>query len=1161
MADPQSPGEEAAGRLNPSMEAAIDEFSSLLDIIDQGVLVMGPDLRLRIYNRAYQELWNIPQEVLSNQPSARDLIEYNRDAGLYDVEPEDWPGYLEQRLASIQAGNVGPLEFARKDGRHLKYQCRVLPDGGRMLTYVDITDVRRQADAYAEQSDILHATLEHTTQGIIMLDSRNRLIVFNQRFREVLELGEEDCRRYDPLTKIIAKSPVLQDPDEFRRKLEDARNDNRTSAESFEFEYFGQRGKVLEIQGETVPGRGLLITFSDVTARKEAENSLRNSEMLKRSVLSSSLECIISMDEDGNVVEFNPAAERTFGFAREEAIGRKMEELIIPTRYREQHRVGFARFLTTGETNVLNRRVELTARRADGSEIPIEIAVTGSRINGKFITTGFLRDISDRKQAEASLRDSESLKRAILESSLECVVSVNDKGEIIEFNPAAERTFGWTREEVIGRQMAEIIVPPAMRDAHAAGFARFLETEVPHVLDRRIELTAVRKDEREIPVEIAITAKKISGQHVFTAYLRDITETKRVQEALRKSEERYALAVDGTNEGLWDWDADQDLLYVSPRFKSLVRLEIEDSWIKPGVWLSRMHPDDLKIYKSRLKAHLKGELEFLNFEFRISDGQGGYRWLFLNGAGLRNDKGRIYRMAGSLGDFTDRKMEQLELARAKEAAEAATLAKSQFLANMSHELRTPMNAIIGFTRLVMRRSSGLEPKHHANLEKILKSSDHLLTLINSVLDLSKIEAGQMDFVRETIDFPVLIDDALKVMEPLAHEKGLKLHHEIADLPKGFVSDSEKLKQIIFNLLSNAVKFTEKGEIVVRVRSEKNEIEIAVRDTGIGIPVDAQSRIFEEFGQVDNSLTRTFGGTGLGLSITKRLVELLGGRITVESAMGKGSNFKVRLPRDVPGAEIIARDARPLDLTDEAPKVLMIDDDSNARYLLSENLSEAGFQCISASNADEGIALAREILPDAITLDIVMPDKDGWQALHEIKTDPQTRNIPVVLVTIVDQKNLGYRLGAADYLLKPFDRDTVVNTLSNVIRGRGKLLLLDDDPDIADLVGQLLEQDPFTLHAMQDGELALQKMESDPPDALLLDLIMPGLDGFAVIRRIEENPRLRSIPIIVLTAKDTSREEYELLKRHVDAVISKSTLDRTRLVNEIRIAIDRRGRNQ
>jgi PAS domain S-box-containing protein len=1039
MTEPVPPGKTSSQRQDPSPEAVVHEFNTLLDIIDYGVLVLGPDLHLRICNHAYRELWDIPQNLIDRKPSARELIQYNKERGFYDVAADDWDRYLEDRIASIMAGNVGPLEFARSDGRHLRYQCRVLPDGGRMLTYFDISDIRKQADAYAEQSDILHATLEHTSQGIAMLDSDDRMITFNRRFHETLGLTAEACQNACLFTEILAESPVISDAVAFRRKMDELRAAGPVDSEGFAFEYAGASGRVLEVQGKSVPGRGQLITFSDVSAHKKAEHSLRNNEMLKRSVLDSSLECIISMDEDGRIIEFNPAAERTFGFARANVLGWKMDELIIPARYREQHRDGFARFLATGETNVLNRRVELTAIRADGQEIPIEIAVTGSRIDGKFITTGFLRDISDRKKAEASLRDSEALKRAILESSLECIVSIDEGGKIIEFNPAAERTFGWPRDAVIGQPMTDILVPPAMRAAHAKGFARYLQSGIAHVLDRRIELTALRRDGVEIPVEIAITAKRISGRQVFTAYLRDITESKRVQEALRSSEERYALAVDGTNEGLWDWDAASDQLYVSPRFKSLVRLEVEESRIPPSVWLARMHPDDLAHYKDRLRAHLKGQTDSLKAEFRVSDGTGGFRWLFLNGAGLRDAQGRIYRMAGSLGDFTDRKTEQLELARAKEAAEAATLAKSQFLANMSHELRTPMNAIIGFTRLVMRRSSNLEPKHYANLEKILKSSDHLLQLINSVLDLSKIEAGQMDFVRESVSLPSLIEEAFKVMEPLTQEKGLHLRQEIAENLGPLATDSAKLKQIVLNLLSNAVKFTEAGEILVRATTQGDRLRIAVIDTGIGIPAEATKRIFEEFSQVDNSLTRKYGGTGLGLSITRRLVELLGGEITVESNLGKGSCFTVSLPSNVSAESPCAPSPAPSEAPPGVAKILMIDDDPNALYLLSENLREAGYHCLQAGDGAEGLALARECKPDAITLDIVMPDMDGWQTLRELKSDPATKDIPVILATVVDQRQLGYRLGAAGYLLKPFDRDSVMNTLSEIMRDSSESL--------------------------------------------------------------------------------------------------------------------------
>jgi GAF domain-containing protein len=519
-----------------------------------------------------------------------------------------------------------------------------------------------------------------------------------------------------------------------------------------------------------------------------------------------------------------------------------------------------------------------------------------------------------------------------------------------------------------------------------------------------------------------------------------------------------------------------------------------------------------------------------------------------------------------------------EAREARAAAEQANQAKSAFLANMSHELRTPLNAIIGFTRIVRRKSEGLIPeKQIENLEKVLISSEHLLSLINTVLDIAKIEAGRMDVLASNFRISALIDLCVNTSQPLVRPS-VSLESIVDEDVSTVYSDQDKIRQIILNLLSNAAKFTHEGKIIITARISDAHIYIAVSDTGIGISEEALPRIFKEFQQADTSTTRQYGGTGLGLSISRNLARLLGGDLTVGSELGKGSTFTLVLPinyqgRFQPGSEsllsstlsddqnMVQKSSRSGNLLSEKKKVLVIDDDPDAVYLLQENLDQHNFEVIGARNGTIGYQLAMDQKPDAILLDILMPETDGWTLLHDLKTNLKTRDIPVILLTIVDKKALGFQLGADEYLLKPLDpvhvREALERVIGSITYRKKQVLVVDDDPNIADMLRQYLPETEFNMTSALDGEAGLEAIAVSRPDIVLLDIIMPRLNGFIVIETLRSDPKTRDLPIIVISAKDLTSEEIDWLKETVTLVVKKQGFEGEKLVEEISHIFDQK----
>jgi signal transduction histidine kinase/CheY-like chemotaxis protein len=518
-----------------------------------------------------------------------------------------------------------------------------------------------------------------------------------------------------------------------------------------------------------------------------------------------------------------------------------------------------------------------------------------------------------------------------------------------------------------------------------------------------------------------------------------------------------------------------------------------------------------------------------------------------------------------------------ELAVARDQALDANRAKSAFLANMSHELRTPLNAIIGYSEMLQEEAEdqGYDDLT-LDLRKINNAGKHLLTLINDILDISKIEAGKMDLYAEPFDIASMVDDVVAIVQPLVAKNGNTLEVRCDRSIGVMEADLTKVRQTLVNLLSNAAKFTERGVITLEVIYEAKDqrpktkdsnndaanlilgpsslVVFRVSDTGIGMTPEQLGRLFQPFAQADASTTRRYGGTGLGLAISRRFCQMMGGDISAESEPGRRTTFTAALPATARPAK--AAGTAPVEIASPRPDatstVLVIDDDATVHDLISRSLAKEGFDIRMASSGEEGIRMARDLRPDVITLDVMMPGMSGWTALTTLKSDPELSSIPVIMLTIVDSKNVGYTLGAAEYLTKPIDRERLSTVLRKFRTGhpRPNVLLIEDDAVTRQLMRRMLEQEGCAAFEAADGRSGLARVAEHAPDVVLLDLMMPEMDGFTFVAELRANPMWRNIPVVVVTAKDITDDDHRRLNGYVEAILQKGVYTREQLIHEV-----------
>ncbi len=887
---------------------------------------------------------------------------------------------------------------------------------------------------------------------------------------------------------------------------------------------------------------------------------------------------IVILDKDNKVTSWNPAAEKLFGYSQMEAESQPLVDLVSDEDSRPEA-------LEISHTITQGKSVHSFVRRCrkDGTNLDLELfAVPVIFEENRAGTFVIYHDITEIKRAEASILESERKLADIINFLPDATLVIDREGKVIAWNRAIEEMTGVKAVEILGKGNYEYSLPfygerrPILVDLVAKP-QKELEQNYAQIqrqgsiLAGETYVPRLRGGARYLLATASILNDSRGNMVGAIEIIRDITDRKRAETELRESGEKLRLIFENAFDGISIYE---DI----PGENRRILLECNERYCQMA---GRSKEELLATHDTRdIQLDLGNAVEKFGWE-PIAAGRafsGVFAWVRPDGKeniieynAAPTRAGERYFTIGIDRDVTERRRAQEELRQAKEMAEAATQAKSAFLANMSHELRTPLNAIIGFTRIVRRKAEGvLADKQTENLDKVLISAEHLLNLINTVLDIAKIEAGRMDVLPANFRIGALIDLCANTAQPLV-KPNVILEKQVDESLNFVYSDQDKIRQIVLNLLSNAAKFTHEGRILLSASRDLENLRISVADTGIGISSEALPRIFKEFQQADTSTTRQYGGTGLGLSISRNLAHLLGGDLTVESELGKGSTFTLTIPIQYRNKSMPSPKASipPSTLSEPAPKqekaqqpdsgptkkrILVIDDDPDAVYLLQENLPVQEFDIIGTRDGQDGLRMARQDRPQAILLDILMPGTDGWQILHDLKEDPVTSDIPVILLTIVDKKALGFRLGASAYLLKPLDPVAVKEALNRVIVKDGyqqkRVLVVDDDPAIADILRQFLPESDFIMDSALDGVAGLQAVEENRPDIILLDIIMPHLDGFGVIERLRTNPETRDLPIIVISAKDLTEDEVLRLRETVALVMKKQGFQGDKLVDEI-----------
>jgi len=893
----------------------------------------------------------------------------------------------------------------------------------------------------------------------------------------------------------------------------------------------------------------LLKNWNSVMNMRSFQEEIERTRNYLQNITDSMGEGICVLDHDGYVTFMNPTAEKLLGYDKNELIGKELYDNVW--FYSGQKASGS---FTYSKNDLFIRK--------DGTPISIFCTVTPMQ-QGDFTGSVIVfRDITQQKTTEDALRDSEEMLRDFFDNASDLIQAVAADGEIQYVNSTWLKTLGYEENEVIGNSIFSILHGSCLEHCRQA-FGEILSGGAT----RRLEAKFVTKNGQVVEVEGSVNCRFEDGEPISTrGIFRDMTARNRTEKALKENEERYRTIFESFQDLYYQTDLKGYLTIISPSVR-VCGYEPEEVLGCPVTDFYHNPADRNVLMRKLLKDHVVKDYELL-MEFK----DGTVVDASLNAKMLLDENGRPCGVQGVMRDITERKVAEHLLELAKEEAEAANRAKSDFLARMSHELRTPLNSVIGFANILLKnKAENLREQDLTYLDRIAVNGTHLLELINDLLDISKIEAGRMELEIGTIEPDQLFEGIIPQFEQMVRSKDIYLKLKMPDNIQPVGTDEAKLKQVLINLIGNAIKFTEEGGITVKLITDPTDgqlMRIEVSDTGIGIAPDRMEAIFAPFQQADTSTSRKYGGTGLGLAISKSLCKLMGYRLKVSSEFNKGTTFSIVL--DLNDAEISELDegeehVLKLESTEKVVGgemqsadhlILIIDDEPDSRFLLKHYVEEFGCKALTAQSGKHGLKIAREHKPDLITLDLLMPEVSGWETLKSLKADPTLRHIPIVVVSIVATEKRGMILGAVDFLNKPIQREELLNVLRRNLTGdRNKLLIIDDDPDAQEIIISCLEDEKMQITTALNGKIALDAMYKQIPDLIILDLMMPVMDGMSFLKTIRNDEKqFQHIPVVVVTSKDLTTDEMLRLKEQTSAVLSKDDCFNDDLKRKLRSVI-------